>query len=142
MPLQSGTRFTHVALKNWRNFSAASVDLQKRVFLIGPNALGKSNFLDVFRYLHDIVAVGGGFQEAVRKRQGVSSLRCYAARRYPDISIAVSMGTDADPQFWRYELEFNQDNNQRAYLKGERVFRQQEQILSRPNTKIHRTRNV
>ena len=71
-------RFTHINLENWRNFSQVKVDLQGRVFLVGPNASGKSNFLDVFRFLHDIVAVGGGFQESVRKRGGVSRLRCLA----------------------------------------------------------------
>jgi predicted ATPase len=46
-------------------------DLSRRVFLVGPNASGKSNLLDVFRFLHDVVSVGGGLEEAVRKRQGV-----------------------------------------------------------------------
>jgi len=69
-------RFTYLRLENWRNFAEADVDLQRRVFLVGPNASGKSNFLDAFRFLYDIVSVGGGFQEAVRKRGGVSSIRC------------------------------------------------------------------
>lgn len=85
-------RFTSVYLENWRNFAQVDVDLQRRIFLVGPNASGKSNFLDVFRFLHDIVSVGGGFQEAVRKRGGVSSLRCLAARRYSDIAIRIRVG--------------------------------------------------
>lgn len=75
---------THLHLENWRNFTQIDAALQRRVFLFGPNASGKSNFLDVFRFLHDIVAVGGGFQEAVRRRGGVSKLRSLAARRYPE----------------------------------------------------------
>lgn len=133
MALETGTRFTHVALSNWRNFSHAQVDLRKRVFLAGPNASGKSNFLDVFRFLHDIVAVGGGFQEAVLKRRGVSSLRCYAARRYPDISVQVDIGTDENPHIWKYELDFSQDNNQRPFIKRERAYRAGTKILDRPN---------
>src|SRR4030065_2817767 len=74
-------RFTHLRLENWRNFALVEVDLQRRVFLVGPNASGKSNFLDVFRFLHDIVSVGGGFQEAVRRRGGGCRLRRRAARR-------------------------------------------------------------
>ncbi len=73
-------RFTEVSLENWRNFASVRVELQRRVFLIGPNASGKSNFLGLFRFLHDLVSVGGGFQEAVRKRRGISSLRCAAAK--------------------------------------------------------------
>jgi recombinational DNA repair ATPase RecF len=70
-----GLRVTALHLENWKNFAHVDVDLQRRVFLVGPNASGKSNFLDVIRFLCDIVSVGGGFQEAVRKRSGVSSLR-------------------------------------------------------------------
>jgi predicted ATPase len=128
-------RFTEVSLENWRNFASVRVELQRRVFLIGPNASGKSNFLDLFRFLHDLVSVGGGFQEAVRKRRGISSLRCLAARRYSDIAVRVSIGDDEEPSAWRYELRFNQDNRQRAVIKEERVVRHGEEILRRPDDK-------
>ena len=128
-------RFTEVSLENWRNFASVHVELQQRVFLIGPNASGKSNFLDLFRFLHDLVSVGGGFQEAVRKRRGISSLRCLAARRYSDIAVRVSIGDDEGPSAWRYELRFNQDNRQRAVIKEERVVKHGEEILLRPDDK-------
>ncbi len=131
--MESGIRFTQVHLSNWRNFSRVSSNLQKRVFLVGPNASGKSNFLDCFKFLHDIVSVGGGFQEPVRRRHGVSSLRCYAARRYPDIGIQVSLGNDTEPEIWTYEVHFSQDNNQRPFIKREKVITRGEEILSRPN---------
>ena len=38
-------RITHISLENWRNFSRADVDLGQRVFLVGPNASGKSTLL-------------------------------------------------------------------------------------------------
>jgi predicted ATP-binding protein involved in virulence len=84
---RSGLRFAEIHLRNWRNFFKVDVPLQWRAFLVGPNASGKSNFLDVFRFLSDIVTVGGGFQEAVLKpgRVGVSRLRCLAARKNPNI---------------------------------------------------------
>jgi len=68
-------RFSSIHLENWRNFVRIQTDLERRVFLVGPNASGKSNLLDVFRFLHDIVSVGGGLEEAVRRRGGVSRLR-------------------------------------------------------------------
>src|SRR5438876_12144248 len=105
-------RFTKVNLENWRNFRHVEVELQRRGFLVGPNASGKSNFLDVFRFLQDIVSVGGGFPEAVRKRGGVSSLRCLAARRYPDLVVRVRLGSDDDLGAWEYDLHFTQDNRQ------------------------------
>jgi len=128
-------RFTNVFLENWKNFAKIDVDLQRRVFLVGPNASGKSNLWDVFRFLHDIVAVGGGFQNAVQdKRGGVSSLRCLAARRYSDIIVKVSIGNDDNPAFWGYELHFNQDNLRRPIIKAEKVMKDGTLILSRPDS--------
>lgn len=120
-------------MDNWRNFASIDVELQQRVFLTGPNASGKSNFLDVFRFLHDIVSVGGGFQEAVRKRGGVSKLRCLAARRYPDVTIRVDVGDGETPKAWTYELCFNQDNRSRPLIRREIVRQSGRQILDRPD---------
>ncbi len=126
-------RFTHIYLENWRNFAQADVDLQRRAFIVGPNASGKSNFLDVLRFLHDIVSVGGGFQDAVRRRGGVSRLRCLAARRYPDITIRVQIGTEESTSIWHYEVRFSQDNVQRPLIKGERVQKRGATLLERPD---------
>jgi hypothetical protein len=125
------SRFTHLRLANWRNFVQVGVALQGRVFLIGPNASGKSNLLDAFRFLHDLVALGGGFQEAIAKRGGLSKLRCLAARRYPDVEIGVALGT-GDPPEWEYELGFSQDNRQRPFLRYEIVRHSGKEILRRP----------
>jgi predicted ATPase len=126
-------RFSQIRLTNWQNFVEVNVVLQTRVFLIGPNASGKSNFLGSLRFLHDLVALGGGFEEAIAKRGGVSRLRCLAARRYPDIGVGVvvSFGTGAD---WEYELAFSQDNRQRPIIKREVVKRATQIVLSRPDS--------
>lgn len=60
-------RFTHIRLSNWKNFARCEVALANRVFLVGPNASGKSNFLDVFRFLRDLASPGGA---AFRRRSG------------------------------------------------------------------------
>src|SRR3990170_4010360 len=116
-------RFTHIHLRNWRNFTDAEVDLQRRAFLVGPNASGKSNLLDVFRFLHDIVSIGGGFQEAVGRRGGVSKVRALAARQQPNVMVSVHLGTDEAEPAWEYELHFTQDNRRRPVVTKERVVR-------------------
>lgn len=127
-------RFTNIYLENWKNFAKVDVDLQRRVFLVGPNASGKSNFLDVLRFLHDIVSVGGGFQDSVQiKRRGVSSLRCLAARRYSDIVVKIRIGNDEIPSAWEYELHFNQNNLRQPIIKKERVAKEDLNILTRPD---------
>jgi energy-coupling factor transporter ATP-binding protein EcfA2 len=128
------TSFIQLHLGNWRNFASVNVRLQNRVFVIGPNAAGKSNLLDAFRFLHDLVALGGGFEEAITRRGGVSKLRSLAARRYPDVVVGVALGDPAETQpEWEYEISFTQDNRQRPVIKRETVKKRGENILRRPN---------
>ena len=126
-------RFTGLSMENWRNFVNVEVDLQRRAFLIGPNASGKSNLLDAFRFLYDIAIVGGGFQEAVRRRGGVSGIRALAARRYPDVEVRVTVGNDEQRALWEYRIRFAQDNIRRPFIKEESVLHQGEVFLERPN---------
>lgn len=128
-------RFTNVYLENWRNFSRIDTDLQARAFLVGANASGKSNLLDVFRFLHDLVAVGGGLQAAVQQkpRGGVSSLRSLAARNPSDIVIRVRVGTESTPDEWEYELRLTQETKrQRPRITRESVKHNDATLLSRP----------
>jgi predicted ATPase len=126
-------RITHLGLSNWRNFPRVDIDLAGRTFLVGPNASGKSNFLDAIRFLHDIVAVGGGFEDAVGKRGGVSAVRSLAARRYPDVGVRIALGTDENKLAWEYEVSFAQDNRQRPFVRTEVVREGGEPRLERPN---------
>ena len=125
-------RFRKLRLKNWKNFESVDVDLQDRMFLVGPNASGKSNLLDALRFLRDLASVGGGFGEAVRRRDGVSTIRCLAARRYSDIEIDVEL-ENGEGHSWDYQLAFNQDNQRRPVVRCERVIRDGQTILERPD---------
>jgi predicted ATPase len=125
-------RFLKLRLANWQNFVLVDVPLQGRAFLVGPNASGKSNLLDAFRFLHDLVALGGGFEEAIAKRGGVSKLRCLAAKRYPDVEIGVAVGRAGATPDWEYELSFGQDNRRRPVIKREVVRLSGKDMLRRP----------
>ena len=127
-------RFTRLKLENWRNFLTVDVQLQRRVFLVGPNASGKSNVLDAFRFLRDIAdPQGGGFLAAVTKRGGVSQIRSLHARRYPNVVVDVTLDLNGDHGMWRYRLEFMQDNQRVPLVSKEQVWRGRTQILNRPD---------
>ncbi len=111
-------RFTRLRLENWRNFRQVGVDLAGRVFLVGPNASGKSNFLDAFRFLYDVAS--RGFQAAIRTHGGVSRLRNLSAPDDAEVMVAVSIGSDDQPALWTYEIRFREDSG-RPILTGERV---------------------
>jgi hypothetical protein len=81
------------------------------------------------------VALGGGFEEAITRRGGVSKLRSLAARRYPDVVVGVALGDPAQEEQpeWEYEIAFTQDNRQRPIIKREMVKNRGQKILLRPN---------
>lgn len=125
-------RFTKLQLENWRNFSHVDVALQNRMFLIGANATGKSNLLDVFRFLRDIVRVGGGFEKAVEDRQGVTLLRNIFANKSDTVVIDASLGDD-EREMWRYRLAIGQDAESRPLLREEKVWKDGTLLLERPD---------
>ena len=124
---------TRIYIENWRNFSFVDLPLQRRAFFVGPNASGKSNLLDAFRFLRDIVSEGGGLQEAIRKRFGVSNLRCFAARRYSTITVKVHIGNDENSEIWIYKISFKQNKQRVPYINEESVWNEGKCILARPN---------
>lgn len=126
-------KFTRLTLENWRNFLSVDVPLERRVFIVGPNASGKSNLLDAIRFLRDIAEPEGGLQRAVQARRGgVSQIRSLHARRYPNVAVAVEVDLE-DEAPWRYRLEFTQDNQRRPILKAEVVSHGDRTLLRRPD---------
>ncbi|MGI9060586.1 MAG: AAA family ATPase [Ktedonobacteraceae bacterium] len=125
-------RFAKLHLENWRNFTQIDVTLQQRMFLIGANATGKSNLLDAFRFLRDIVRVGGGFEKAVADRNGITHLRNITTSSHSDVVIDVQLGDD-EKALWRYRLTIGQDNQGYAILKEEKVWKSGTSLLARPD---------
>ncbi|HIE50813.1 MAG TPA: chromosome segregation protein SMC [Armatimonadetes bacterium] len=119
-----------IILKNWKNFQDVKVPLRWRAFLIGPNASGKSNFLDAFRFLRSVATEG--LSRAVESRGGISAIRCLAARRPSDVIIEVEL-SDKEGLKWTYALALNQDNQRRPIIKEEMVRKGDEPVLSRPS---------
>ena len=128
---------SHIKVRNWRNFPRIDADLRERQFVVGPNASGKSNLMDVFRFLRDIAKIeSGGLQKAVADRGGMTKIRNLAARRDPDIAIEVRFSDPADGrETWRYELGLKQQarGNRHTLITLERVIRDETVILERPN---------
>ncbi len=127
---------SHIILKNWRNFRSVDVDLSDRVFLVGPNASGKSNFLDSLRFLRDLAKPGGGLQKAISDRGGVSKIRCLSARQDPKVGIAVFLSEGSSQEvIWKYEIGITQQTRgyRQPILAYERVWKDNHKIVDRPN---------
>ena len=128
-------KIVKLELHNWKNFSVAEVEVGQRMFIIGPNATGKSNLLDALLFLRDIARSGGGLTEAIRLRGGLTKIRSLAARRYPLVEIKVTLEAD-DQKKWLYEIGMKQENSglRRPLLSYERVTCNGEDIVNRPVT--------
>jgi predicted ATPase len=116
---------TKLKLKNWRNFRKVEANFRERVYVIGPNASGKSNLLDVLRFLRDVAKPeGGGLQRAVKDRGGLTKLRCLLARKDTEVLIEVELAEKVDTDaVWRYSLGFRSEGTgaQRVVVSQEKV---------------------
>jgi predicted ATPase len=127
-------RLKSIALENWKNFRSLQVEINDRLFIVGANASGKSNFLDAFRFMRDIVKDGGGLQYAVSQRGGISKIRCLSAREKPYIKLEFEFTGDNNV-VWKYVLTLVQQTrgNRNTLIREEIMERDGEVILSRPN---------
>jgi len=90
---------TEIQLHNWKNFGDVYAECGKRVFIIGPNASGKSNFLDAIRFLRDVSQ--DGIKKAVDARGGLKSIRYLGAGKPSNVGIVVHLD-----DIWEYGLYF------------------------------------
>lgn len=127
-------RFTKLKLSNWRNFKRVVLDLGPRVFVVGPNASGKSNLLDAFRFLHDLAAPGGSLATAVSDRRGFKHMRSLHAGFDSNVLIEIELRVGGDDRPWTYELELTGTETKKAkplHVERERVVHGDEIVLDR-----------
>ena len=131
----------HLNLKNWMNFQRLDMGfLRDRMFVIGPNASGKSNLLDALRFLRDVALPsgvrpsGGGLQKAVGDRGGLSKLRCVNARKDTEVLLEVGL-EGSDGIKWLYRLGFKGEGkaNNRIVITQEYVEKEGAAVLTRPD---------
>lgn len=109
--------FTHICLENWRNFRSVDLPLRERMFIVGPNASGKTNFLDAFKFLGDIAKIKGSLAGAVESRGGFGRIRSlHAHGRDHNLKILVRLLVGETQ--WEYELTLSGRRSWRAQTKS------------------------
>ncbi len=98
-----------VRIKNYRSLGDVEVELGPLTVLVGPNASGKSNFVDALKFIGD--ALNARLEAAIVNRRGFSQLRRHRARV---LTLELSMETPwprvkSAPAWYAVELEANRD---------------------------------
>lgn len=88
-------RIAGVEIRNFKSFGNAAVTLGRFNVIIGPNAAGKSNFVDIFSFLTDCAREG--FANAVSLQGGGEYVRNLRAAPAETTEIAVSLDAGAAP---------------------------------------------
>lgn len=130
-------RFNHLSIKNWKNFNSAEMPIGDRMFIVGANASGKSNLMDVFRFLRDVA--DSGLVKAVESRGGIKKLRYLNARNPNYIEISTDIEETSPNEMglkknsWLYTLQFNSTGggNNTVNISAEFIKRNDEIILDR-----------
>lgn len=128
-------QITHVTAHNWRNFKNLDFAVADRLLIVGPNAAGKSNLLDLFRFLGDISRKGGGLAAALEARGGLSRARCLFARNNYKGELAIMVDLRDGEDEWRYELAIKgkKGGHNHPIVVREIVTRNGSELLSRPD---------
>lgn len=128
-------RITHLAASNWRNFKNVEFDIGDRLFIVGPNAAGKSNLLDIFRFLPDVAGPKGGLASAIENRGGLKKVRSLFARNHARGRLVIDVTLQEGEHTWRYRLAIKGESGgrNRPIVDEEIVEKDGRTILARPD---------
>ena len=128
-------KVTHLEASNWRNFKNVGFDVGERLFVVGPNAAGKSNLFDIFRFLADIAGRGGGLASAIDRRGGLKKVRSLFSRNNAGGRLVIDVTLRDGDDSWRYRLSVKGEGKgrNRPVVHEELVMRNGTELLRRPD---------
>lgn len=83
----------HIEIRGFKSIRECALDLRPLTLLIGGNGSGKSNFVQVFGMLHEVVA--GRLQDFVLRQGGPECLLHFGQKTTDQIQIDLAFGQNA-----------------------------------------------
>ena len=90
-------RITRVWAKNFRSVADVSLEMDALTVLVGPNASGKSNLLDILRFIKDALR---DLEVAVSRRQGMDGVARHGAGDKGSDLLEIEMGVATMVRMW------------------------------------------
>lgn len=144
---------TRLKLHNWRNFRDIDIELQRRVFIVGANATGKSNLLGALLFLRNIASSDDSRRAGRDHRSSLSgvslprirSLTAPAGDEHVSIRVDIADEPGAPPT-WSYDLALREGDQEldprrpqgTTVVERERVTSTGRVVLDRPDRDDHR----
>lgn len=100
---------TKLRVENFKSLRELSLEMGTNSAIVGPNMSGKSNVIDVFRFLTDAIVSGGagsGLAQAFVNRNGFSEVVWKGAE---DSRIAIGIEGSLEGAEWDYKLAIRGD---------------------------------
>ena len=86
-------RLTSLTIQHYKSLANVKLDdIQPATILVGPNAAGKSNVVDVLKFLRDMVSEG--LDHAISTRGGITTIRQHSRTKPYQISIKLCLSDD------------------------------------------------
>jgi predicted ATPase len=86
-------KLDRIEVSGFKSIRELKLDLRSLNVLIGANGSGKSNFIELFEVLNNVVA--GNFQFYVAKKGGAESFLYYGQKTIEEIKIKLHYGPNA-----------------------------------------------
>jgi predicted ATPase len=106
---------TRIFVEHYKSIDRLDLRLGRLSVLVGPNAAGKSNFIDALRMVRDAATVG--LDRAVAERHGIDSIRQWS----PSRPYVIQLRTEVETRFGKGYLSFGLTS-----LRGGHVVKREE----------------
>jgi predicted ATPase len=111
---------TKIRVQNFKSLRSVTLDLGLRNVLVGANMAGKSNLIDLFRFIYDMtfprVAGGGALSNAVVARGGFGEL-VWKGGNQQIIEIGLSGTTKEHGAEWPWEYSISIQGEPNGYFR-------------------------